>query len=174
MNSGDLWTNSALPPAGGRTTPRGPELRKHGRGGPPSEREEKVRRRHFFFRYSMTSVLGGMDRELLDHRVREQLRRELGHALRCDRLGEVNLEPLALANALDLAKAEAPAGTGDCLALRVVDLRLQHHVDDESGHIPNSTRARSPKTGRDRGRLAVDLKLATVTRFVTCVTIGTL
>ena len=59
------------------------------------------------------------------------------------RLGELDLEPLALADPCDLIEAEPAAGAGDGLALRVVDLRLQHHVDDESGHIPNSTRASS-------------------------------
>src|SRR5271165_7542090 len=115
-----------------------------------------------------------MDRELLDDGVRQQLGRELGHPVSCDRLGQLNLEPLALAHTSDLAEAEAPAGAGDGLTLRVVDLRLQHHIDDESGHIPNSTRARSINAGRDPGRRAVALNQATMTRFVTCVTIGTL
>jgi hypothetical protein len=99
--------------------------------------------------------LGGMNGELLDNRVCEQLRRELGHPLGRNRLGELDLESLALADAGDLAEAEAPAGTSDRLTLGVVNLGLQHHVDDESGHIPNSTRAGSLRAGRDPGRLAV-------------------
>ena len=103
--------------------------------------------------------LGGMNGEFLDHRVREQLRGQLGDPLLRHRLGELDLEPLALADPGDLAEAEAPAGAGDRLALRVVDLGLQHHVDDESRHIPNSTRAcgRRMRVGI-RGRLAVALE----------------
>src|SRR5215472_15792036 len=92
---------------------------------------------------SRTRALGGMDREHLDDGVCEQLGRQLGHPLLLYWLGQVDLEPLALTDAGYLAEAEAAAGAGDRLALRVVDLRLQHHVDHKSGHMPNSTPARS-------------------------------
>lgn len=84
-----------------------------------------------------------MNREFLDDRVREQLGGQLGDPLPGSWLGELDFEPLALADPCDLIEAEPAAGAGDGLALRVVDLRLQHHVDDKSGHIPNSTRASS-------------------------------
>ena len=82
-----------------------------------------------------------MNREFLDDRVRQQLGGKLGDPLLRRLLAQLYLEPLALPDPGDLAEAQAPAGTGNRLALGVVDLRLQHHVDDESGHIPNSTRA---------------------------------
>ena len=69
-----------------------------------------------------------MNREFLDDRVRQQLGGKLGDPLLRRLLAQLYLEPLALPDPGDLA-------------LGVVDLRLQHHVDDESGHIPNSTRA---------------------------------
>ena len=115
-----------------------------------------------------------MDGEFLDDRVGEQFCGQLGHSLLRQRLSELDFEPLALADARHLAKPEAPAGADDGLALRIVDLRLQHDVDDESRHIPKGTRAVLANAGRDRRRLAVALKQGTVTRFVTCVTIGTL
>jgi hypothetical protein len=76
-----------------------------------------------------------MDGEHLDDGVCEQLSGQFGDSVRLDRLGEVYLEPLALAHARYLAEAQASARTGNRLALRVVDLRLQHHVDHESGHM---------------------------------------
>lgn len=86
----------------------------------------------------------GMDGKLLDDRVRQQFRGKLGDPLRRCGLGQVDLEPLALADPGHLAEAESPARAGNCLTLRIVDLRLQHDIDDEPWHNPNSTRTRVP------------------------------
>jgi hypothetical protein len=105
-----------------------------------------------------TGGLPGIDGEFLDNRVREQLPGQFGDAIRRHGLSQLDLEPLALADAGDLAEAETTARAGDCLTLGVVDLGLQHDVDDESRHIPNSTRTVLANTGRDTCRLAVALK----------------
>ncbi len=114
-------------------------------------------RRHCEMLRAPANWLGGMYGEFLYDRIRQQLCGKLGDPILRDRLGELDLEALALAHPGDLAEAEAPAGAGDRLALRVMDLGFQHDVDDESRHIPNSTRAGSPNAGRDPARLAVAL-----------------
>jgi hypothetical protein len=109
MNSGDLWTNSAL----------------------------------------LADVAwrsDGANGEFLDNRICQELGGELTDPIGAGRLAELDLEPLALAHAGHLAETQALACPGDGLALRVVDLGLQHHVDNESGHVENSTRA--PLRGR--------------------------
>ena len=112
----------------------------------------------------------GMDRKFLDDWIRQQLRRQLCNPLRAGRLAEFDLEPLALPDPGYLAEPETPAGARDRLPLRVVDLRLQHHVDDESRHTG---------TVREHGcwlrlglvrNCAVALQQAAMTRFVMCVT----
>src|ERR1039457_6107110 len=50
------------------------------------------------------------------------------------RAAQLHLEPLALPDAEDLREAEALAGTGDRLTLRIMDFRLEHHVYDDPGH----------------------------------------
>src|SRR5258708_24922578 len=82
-----------------------------------------------------------MDGEFLNHGVGEQLGGELRNLLLCGWPGQLDLEALALADAGNLVKTKPPAGTSDRLALRVMDLGLEHDIDDESRHIPNSTRA---------------------------------
>jgi hypothetical protein len=104
MNSGDLWTNSAL----------------------------------------LADVAwhsDGANGEFLDNRIRQQLGGELTDPLRARGPGQLDLEPLALPHTGDLAETEPAAGAGDGLTLRIVNLGLQHHVDNESGHSRNSTRA---------------------------------
>jgi len=54
--------------------------------------------------------------------------------VRPGRAADLHLEPLALAHPEHLAEAQPLAGRGDGLPLRVVDLRLEHHLDDDSGH----------------------------------------
>src|SRR5215467_6395075 len=93
-----------------------------------------------------------MDEEFLDDRICQQLGCQLGHPLLARRLAELDLEPLALPDARNLAKTKSPAGTGDGLTLRVVDFRLQHHVDDESRHMGTVREHRSPlRLGRASG-----------------------
>jgi hypothetical protein len=104
MNSGDLWTNSAL----------------------------------------LADVAwrsDGANGEFLDNRICQELGGELTDPIGAGGLAELDLEPLALAHAGHLAETEPVASPGDGLALRIVDLGLQHHVDNESGHVENSTRA---------------------------------
>ena len=110
MNSGDLWTNSAL-------------------------------------LADDAWLSDGANGEFLDNRICQQLGGELTDPLGTGRLAELDLEPLALAHAGDLAETQPSASARDGLALRVVDLGLQHHVDNESGHLPNSTRAAFWGTG---------------------------
>jgi len=107
MNSGDLWTNSAL----------------------------------------LADVAwhsDGANGEFLDNRICEELGRELTDPIGAGWLAEFDLEPLALAHAGHLIETQPMASPGDGLALRIVDLGLQHHVDNESGHVENSTRAALP------------------------------
>jgi hypothetical protein len=89
----------------------------------------------------VTAWSGGVYGELLDDGVREQFRGQPGDLLLAGGLGQLKLETLSLPHSGDLAEPEATAGTGDRLALRVMDLWLQHHVNDKSRHIPNSTSA---------------------------------
>jgi hypothetical protein len=49
-------------------------------------------------------------------------------------VGDLNLESFALANGNNLGEAEPMAGAGNCLALRVVDLGLEHDVHNYLGH----------------------------------------
>ena len=80
------------------------------------------------------------DGEVLDHRVGEQ---RLGHLpdllehLVGDLPGQLELEPLALADVGHAGEAEPRQGAEHRLALGVEDLRLGHHVDDDLGHGPS-------------------------------------
>jgi hypothetical protein len=112
MNSGDLWTNSAL-------------------------------------LADVACRSDGANGEFLDNRICQQLGGELTDPVGAGWLTELDLEPLALAHARDLAETEPMASPGDGLTLRIVNLGLQHHVDNVSGHVENSTRAAL------RGRAAV-------------------
>jgi hypothetical protein len=99
----------------------------------------------------------GSDRELLDHRVRQQLSGQLGHPGHDALVGgftEFQLKSLALPDGENLAKSESAARAGDCLALRIVDFRLQHYVDDDSGHTRqrNATVPGPPLSTTAKGR----------------------
>jgi hypothetical protein len=104
-----------------------------------------------------------VDRELFNDGICQQFGREFGDPVR-HRIGLVNgfceldLEPLPLSDRENLGEPEPVARSCDGLTLRIVDLRLQHHVDDESGHIPNSTPGTLLNCGRDPSRSAVALK----------------
>jgi hypothetical protein len=78
--------------------------------------------------------------------VRRQLR-HLGDGRLARRTvaGDLDLEPLSLADGDHLIQAEPLAGTGDRLALRIMDLRLQHHVHDNSGHQGSVRHGRRPR-----------------------------
>src|ERR1700728_1833837 len=96
-----------------------------------------------------TAGSGRVNRELFDDRVGQQLVGQLGHPGQGGLVGglaQLDLEPLALADADDLAESEPVARAGDGLTLRVMDLGFQHHLDDDSGHGWQ----RTPATGRVR------------------------
>src|SRR5258708_22254288 len=78
-----------------------------------------------------------------------QVARQLGpprHRRLVGGLAELYLEPLALADGDHLPEPEAMARARDRLALRVMDLGLEHHLDDDSGHgpQPNGEARRKP------------------------------
>jgi len=75
-----------------------------------------------------------MDEKFLDDRICEQLGGQLGYPLLAGRLAELDLEPLALPHPGNLPEPQSSAGTGDGLTLGVMDLGLQHDVDDYLGH----------------------------------------
>jgi hypothetical protein len=78
--------------------------------------------------------LARLDRKNLDDRVCEQLGRELGYLAFVRRLGQFEFKALALPDAGHLAEAQATARAGDRITLRVMDLGLEHHVNDDLGH----------------------------------------
>ena len=78
--------------------------------------------------------LSGMYRELLDDWIGEQVGCQFRDPLLRNRLAQFDLEPLTLPDSRDLAEAEASARTSNGIALGIVDLGLQHHVNDNSGH----------------------------------------
>src|SRR5258708_32909890 len=85
-----------------------------------------------------------------------QVARQLGpprHRRLVGGLAELYLEPLALADADHLPEPEAMARAGDRLALRVMNLGLEHHLDDDSGHGWQRS-ARRPGREGEGGRAA--------------------
>lgn len=100
---------------------------------------------------------GGMYRELLDDWIGEQFGCQLRDPLLGGRLAQFDLEPLTLPNRNDLAEAEAAARTGNGIALGVVDLGLQHHLDDESAHTRTVREAIAELANREAVRRAVAL-----------------
>src|ERR1039458_566964 len=76
--------------------------------------------------------------EFLDDRVGEELTSQLGYLGQrrlVRRAAQLDLEPLALAHAEHLREAKPLGGAGDRLALRVVNLPAEHHVNDYPGHL---------------------------------------
>src|SRR5580698_10240795 len=110
MNSGDYWTNTA-------------DLGAAAWAVTPVEPFRPLRSR----RYRPPGRPGKksgprVNLEFLDHRIGQQLGGQLsdpGHRGLVGRPGDLQLESLAL---------------------RVVDLRLKHHVNDDSGHVTQRTR----------------------------------
>src|ERR1022692_615486 len=164
MNSGDYWTNSA--DSWSQPGQQASETRPHPLRSRPSRActrpaaaaGEKFTARGQFIRARMNQGAdesgdnsGCADLEFLDHRIGEQLGRQLGdlrHRRLVRRAADLQLESLALADAGDLPESQALAGARDRLALRVMDLRLEHHVDDDSGHVTQRTRPGSGSAGR--------------------------
>ena len=87
----------------------------------------------------------GVDREFLNNRVCQQFGGQLGDpSLPGGGVGGGNLylEPLALADSDNLGETEPVARAGDSLPLRVMDLGLEHDVDNHLGHTAQRTRTR--------------------------------
>ena len=87
-----------------------------------------------------------VDCEFLNDRICQQFGGQLGHQnrrpasrFRSIAWGDLDLETLALADRDNLGEPEPVTGTGDGLALRVVDLGLEHDVDNYLGHSTQST-----------------------------------
>jgi hypothetical protein len=79
-----------------------------------------------------------VQRELLDHRVGEQVSRQLGQGLKRRLIGGpayLDLESLALPYAEHLAISETMSRIRDGVSLRVVNFRLEHDVYNDSGHV---------------------------------------
>ena len=77
------------------------------------------------------------DCELLDHRVSQQLTSQFSHSRHCRLVrgpAELYLKSLPLPDPDHLSETEAMRRAGDRLALRIMDLGLEHHLDDDSGH----------------------------------------
>lgn len=100
-----------------------------------------------------------VDCEFLNDRICQQFGGQFGHAIhgpvrafRGRLAGDLNLEALALPDRDHLGKPEPVTGTGDGLALRVVNLGLEHDVDNYLGHSTQST-AEAHLTGAQEGRV---------------------
>jgi hypothetical protein len=121
----------------------------------------------------------GVDREFLNDRVCQQFGCQFGDAddlgfgvcswrsrlpalARCgariagmggvNGVGNLHLEALALANGDNLGETEPVAGAGDSLPLRVMNLGLEHDVDNNLGHAAQRTRTLH-LTGREERRV---------------------
>ena len=87
----------------------------------------------------------GVDREFLNNRVCQQFGCQLGDPSLPGGVvgvGNLYLEPLALADSDNLGETEPVARAGDSLPLRVMDLGLEHDVDNYLGHAAQRTRTR--------------------------------
>lgn len=87
----------------------------------------------------------GVDREFLNNRVCQQFGGQLGDPSLPGGVvgvGNLYLEPLALADSDNLGETEPVARAGDSLPLRVMDLGLEHDVDNYLGHAAQRTRTR--------------------------------
>jgi len=88
-----------------------------------------------------------MDVKFLDDRIGEQLRRQLGgtgwQGARSAGLGGVvylDLKSLSLPDRAHFGEAEPAGGPSDRLPLRVVDLWLEHDIDNDPDHMWEGTR----------------------------------
>lgn len=84
------------------------------------------------------SLLGrGANREILDNRVAQQCASELADPVKrrvVKRAGHLDLEVLALPHRRHLGVAQPAERTENRLTLGVEDFRLQHDVNDDTGH----------------------------------------
>ena len=86
-----------------------------------------------------------VDREFLNNRVCQQFGCQLGDPSLPGGVvgvGNLYLEPLALPDSDNLGETEPVARAGDSLPLRVMDLGLEHDVDNYLGHAAQRTRTR--------------------------------
>jgi hypothetical protein len=94
----------------------------------------------------------GVDREFLNNWVCQQFGGQLGDPSLpggggggggvVGGVGNLHLEPLALADSDNLGETQPVARAGDSFPLRVMDLGLQHDVDNYLGHAAQRTRTR--------------------------------
>jgi len=135
-----------------------------------------------------------VDREFLNDRVRQQFGCQFGDPNRpgfgvrcwpcrlpavalCDAciagiggvngVGNLHLEPLALANGDDLGETKPVARAGDSLPLRIMDLGLEHDVDNYLGHSRQRTRTRH-LTRQEERRVLSQRSTKTDDRPLTC------
>jgi len=76
--------------------------------------------------------------EFLYHRVREQFtgeRSDPGQSAVIGLTAQFKLEPLALPHAHHIAVSKSLTGSRDGLSLGVVNLPLQHHIDNDFRHF---------------------------------------
>lgn len=83
------------------------------------------------------------------------------------RIGELDLEPLALPDGDDFGEPEPVARARDGLALRIVDLGLEHDVHHYLGHAAQRTRIWH-LTGPEERRVLSQRKRKTDDRPLTC------
>jgi hypothetical protein len=89
--------------------------------------------------------------ELLDNRIGQQFSGQFRHPGQRSLVSwaaQLYLESLALADAQHLGEAEPLACACYCLALRIVNLLAEHHINDDSGHLS------LPFPGLPRGRVS--------------------
>jgi hypothetical protein len=86
----------------------------------------------------------------------------------CDTvIGDLHLEPLALANSDHLIETEPVARADDRFPLGVMDLGLEHDVDNYLGHAAQRTRT-GHLTGQEERRVLSQRRNKTDERRLTC------
>src|ERR1700727_1299716 len=94
-------------------------------------------------------LLRGMDGEFLDHRVSEQFAGQLLDGRQGRAIGrpvDLKLKALSLTYSGHVAEAEAMRSAEYRLPLGVMNLRLEHDVDDHSGHEAVLSWGNAPRT----------------------------
>src|SRR5215467_987902 len=78
--------------------------------------------------------------EFLYHRVRQQFTGKVsdpGQSAVIGLAAQFHLEPLALPHTDHIAVSKSLTGPRDGFSLRIVNLALQHHIDNDFGHFPS-------------------------------------